>query len=167
MILTLREWDDEILRQPTESVGKIDSSTHKIIDDMLETMYAIGAAGLAANQVGIPLSIMLVDRTNTFEPPLIAINPVLTNYSNELVEGGEGCFSLPGVYGLVWRSKSIEIDFLDKNGMLTKLLLDEKHWHSIAAQHEFDHLEGVLFIDKAHFIWEDPQGHTATYKGQQ
>lgn len=166
MLLTIREWADPILRAPTEPVQQVDSATRKIVDDMIETMLAVGAAGLAANQVGHPLRIMLVDRARTLEAPIVCINPVFTHHSKELVESGEGCFSLPGVFGKVWRPARVALGGLNQQGEYWTWLLTEENWYSIAAQHEHDHLEGVFFTDRAHEIWEDPTAVTATYKGK-
>lgn len=164
MIYHLREWDDAILRRIAEPVAEVDSGILRIVDNMVETMYAIGAAGLAANQCGVPLRIMLVDRRMTFNPPIIAINPRIVATSIKTAMNTEGCFSLPGVFGNVVRPKTVTLEALNQNGKLFSVRLADAYWESTAAQHELDHLDGILFIDHASEIWTDNSQITATYK---
>src|SRR5207302_10461077 len=145
MIYRVREWDDPILREPAGYVETIDHQSHKIIDNMLESMYTIGAVGLAANQCGIPLRIMLVGNVSGIGPPLICINPQITNRTKDSIVNVEGCFSLPGVYGNVERPKYITLKYKNQSGSLVMQNLDHRDWVSIIAQHELDHLDGVLF----------------------
>jgi len=164
MIYTIREWDDTILRTTAEPVKEIDSNILQIVDNMVETMYHIGAVGLAANQCGIPLRIMLIDRRATNESPIIAINPTIIQRSKQLGVSTEGCFSLPGVFGLLLRYKKVALTALDQNGIFCTHLLGPDNWYSIAAQHELDHLNGIFFTDYAFEIWEDMTQITSTYK---
>jgi len=170
MIYTIREWDDPILRAVAEPVEVVDDSIREIVANMIETMFHIGAAGLAANQCGIPKRIMLVARNGNYTytpnktilPPIVAINPIIAWAGEERFTGGEGCYSLPGIYGTVTRPAGITLNAKDQNDLRCTYYLHI--WESIAAQHELDHLDGIFFTDRASEIWEDLSGVTATYK---
>lgn len=161
MILAIREWDDVILREPAQPVEKINL---KLIDDMMETMYAIGAVGLAANQIGVPERILLIDRASAHKPPIIAVNPKIVAWSELTEVHGEGCFSLPGVYGMVRRPAQVTLEAQNSKGEHFSRTLLSATWEGVIAQHELDHLDGIFFTDYATEIWDDPTSVTATYK---
>jgi peptide deformylase len=168
MIYTMREWDDPILREPSvwveESFSK--DRLQEIIANMKETMYTIGAVGLAANQCGIPLRIMLVGRGAKFEESLVCINPAVTLRTHETAIHTEGCFSLPGVCGLVERPRYINLTYKNLEGSLVVMPLDDYNYASVIAQHELDHLDGIFFTDYATEIWEETDSVTLTYKAK-
>ncbi len=161
MILAIREWDAAILREPAQPVDRINL---RLIDDMVETMYAIGAAGLAANQIGVRERILLIDRTPANKPPIIAVNPKIVAWSDLTEVHGEGCFSLPGVYGMVRRPAQVTLEAQNAKGEFFSETLLSATWEGVIAQHELDHLNGIFFTDYATEIWNDPTGVTATYK---
>jgi len=168
VIYTMREWNDPILREPSmwveESLSK--DKLQEIIANMKETMYAVGAVGLAANQCGIPLRIMLVGRGAQFEQALVCINPAVVPRTHETAIHAEGCFSLPGVCGLVERPRYINLTYKNPEGSLVIMPLDDFNYASVIAQHELDHLDGIFFTDYASEIWEDQDSVTVTYKAK-
>jgi peptide deformylase len=131
------------------NVGEIaDPIFQQLLDDMFETMYAAPGIGLAAPQVNVSKRVFTVDLQDD-EPehgPLILINPKFTLTEGE-VEATEGCLSVPGMVGEMTRFEHVVCHALDRNGK--KIELDAMGWFARCLQHEMDHLDGVLFIDKA------------------
>ena len=138
---------DPRLQVISEAVEDIDDGVRRLMDDLLETMYAEKGLGLSAIQVGIPRRIIVVDvaqRDGTSEP-LKLVNPDITASSQERVEFDEGCLSFPDLYAMVERPASVDIAYLDENGAGREL-----HAEGLLArclQHEIDHLDGILFVD--------------------
>ena len=126
-----------VLRLKAKEVERIDKN------DMAETMYAADGVGLAAPQVGVSRRIVVID---VGEGLIELINPVITKREGSVV-GGEGCLSVPNFEGEVERAEYIECEFFDRKGKRMKLASDGIL--AIAVQHELDHLDGILFIDKA------------------
>ncbi len=146
--LEIRQYPDEILRQPAKKVTKFDANLRKFVQDMFDTMYAADGVGLAAPQVGVSKQIFVIDIANEDEPkkPMVFINPKILQSSGEMV-GLEGCLSFPGVFFEVKRFENITVKFQNINGQDKKM--DVKGGLlSRAIQHENDHLLGSLFIDK-------------------
>ncbi|MFO7951700.1 MAG: peptide deformylase [Bacillota bacterium] len=132
------------LRTHAQEVKKINSPVLRLLDDMLETMRDASGVGLAANQVGVPKRILVA--ANGEEGVYELINPFCEKAEGEAL-GVEGCLSVPGCYGEVPRSEKIVVKALNREGQPVKLALE-----GLAAriiQHEMDHLDGVLFTDKA------------------
>lgn len=147
--LQLRYYPDQVLKEKARKVTIFDSSTRKLVQDMLETMYESNGVGLAAPQVGVLKRIMIIDVSGEEEPkrPIVFINPVIVEKEGELV-GLEGCLSFPGVFFEVKRAYKVSVRYQNLSGNKVKLeaagdLLCR------AIQHEIDHLDGELFIDKA------------------
>ena len=138
---------DKRLRLVSKPVAKIDSATRKLVDDMLETMYAAPGIGLAAIQVGEPKRIVTLDLAKKDEPqqPQVFINPELLWKSEELRSHEEGCLSIPEYYEEVERPAEIRLKYLDLVGKPQEL--EAEGLLATALQHEIDHLNGVLFID--------------------
>ena len=134
---------DDILRKKSKPVEKIDSKILAIIDDMAETMYHEDGAGLAAPQVGILKRIVMIDVGTGL---IKLINPVIVEASGEQRET-EGCLSIPGVFGVVKRPEKVIIKALNEYG--DTIILEGTDLLARAFCHEIDHLDGVLFIDKA------------------
>ena len=138
---------NKILRQKSEKVEKIDFQIQKLMDDMLETMYAAPGIGLAAIQIGIPKRIIVMDilREGENKNPMYFINPeiVWTEKENKTYE--EGCLSVPGQFAEINRPKACHIKYLDYSG--NEKLLKAEGLLATCIQHEMDHLEGILFID--------------------
>lgn len=121
----------------------------QLIDDMFETQYAAPGIGLAAPQVGISkrlFTVDLQDRDDENNGPLVVINPKFTLTEGE-VEALEGCLSVPGYVGEVTRFEHVVCTGLDRHGR--KLTLDARGWFARCLQHEMDHLDGVIYTDKA------------------
>lgn len=143
-ILPILTEPNPILRKRAEEVASdLISSVQDLITDMIETMKEVKGVGLAAPQVGKSLRIIVV---NTDDEPTVLINPVITRFSWRKFIDEEGCLSVPGKFGLVKRAKSIKVEALDENGEPTKF--KAKDLFARVIQHETDHLDGKLFIDK-------------------
>jgi len=146
--LKLHYLGDRVLRQPAKRVTKVDQSIRQLAQEMLQTMYSSDGIGLAAPQVAVNKQLLVVDchLDDPATPPLILINPVIRKASRELCTGEEGCLSIPGVYLDVVRPKAIEVAYKDVNGRPQKLRVTELVARVI--QHEMDHLNGVMFVDR-------------------
>ena len=136
------------LRQSTRRIGKVDESIRELTKDMLRSMYAARGIGLAAPQVGIhkQLLVLDLDLENPTTPPLVLINPEISSFSASVETYEEGCLSIPGVYLNVVRPAAIVLSFRDEMGRPRKMKADGLMARCI--QHEMDHLEGVLFVDR-------------------
>ena len=138
-----------MLKRVCEPVKEIDSALKTFIADMAETMVAKEGVGLAAPQVGRPQRFFLVDiwwqHTQEYDKTLIFINPKITAFEGTQ-RAAEGCLSLPGIYEHVTRAKKIRVTAQDING--TSFELDAEGFLAVAIQHEFDHLNGVLTLDR-------------------
>ncbi|MGD9152867.1 MAG: peptide deformylase [Gammaproteobacteria bacterium] len=145
--MTLRKilhYPNPKLRNIAKSVDKVDADIKRLIDDMFETMYEDNGIGLAATQLGIDLRIFVVDIQDKNQKPLAFINPVIIEKTGEK-KYKEGCLSVPGIYAEVKRAEKIKIEALGRDGKKFTLNVDELL--AVAIQHEFDHLDGKLFID--------------------
>ena len=138
---------DPILRKKSESIEKVDANLKKLLDDMLETMYAAPGIGLAAVQVGILKRVIVIDISKDEEKktPLFLVNPEITFKSPKNSVHEEGCLSLPGYFAEIERPEECHIKYLDYNGQEKNL--KAKGLLSTCIQHEIDHLNGKLFID--------------------
>lgn len=116
----------------------------EFLDDLILTMHAAGGVGIAAPQVGNNLRVFVVDNKADVE---VYINPEIEMLSESMLESEEGCLSVPGIWGVVPRAKRIRLKALNRHGRRSEV--EAKGFHAIVLQHEFDHLEGVLFVDKA------------------
>lgn len=135
---------DPLLRQVSQPVEKIDKRIIKMLKSMAETMYAEDGIGLAAPQVGILKRMVVIDIGDHVLYEMI--NPVITKREGSIMNT-EGCLSVPEYCGEVERAENIECEFTNRNG--DRMLLTASGLLAIAVQHELDHLDGVLFIDKA------------------
>lgn len=141
---------DEVLRKKSKEVKKIDDKIITLLKDMAETMYEAGGVGLAAPQVGILKRIVVID---TGDGLLELINPVIISSKGEQVEV-EGCLSVPGLYAEVKRPAEVDVEALNARG--EKITIKGKELLTVALCHEIDHLDGILFKDKAiRFLDED------------
>jgi len=135
------------LREKSHPVEKVDDDLRKLMDDMLETMYAAPGIGLAAIQIGVPKQVIVldIDQKEGKKNPLFFINPEIVNKSqtNSIYE--EGCLSVPGQFAEIERPESCHIKYLDYYG--EKKEIEAKGMLATCIQHEMDHLEGILFID--------------------
>ena len=137
---------NEILRQISKPVITVGDEERKLMDDMLETMYAAHGIGLAAIQIGIPKRIIVMDISKDEKKnPMFFVNPIIKNRDKEKTTYEEGCLSVPDYFAEVDRPKSCEVEYLDYNG--DKKILKADSLLATCIQHEMDHLEGILFID--------------------
>ena len=137
---------DITLRTPSKKVVLEDINSARIqtlIDDLMETMKIENGIGIAAPQIGIHEQIIIVDDGHE---PVALINPNIISRSSAMIDFEEGCLSIPGVYGIVQRHKNVEVEAFDRQG--NPVLIKGEGLLSVVLQHETDHLEGILFIDK-------------------
>lgn len=148
-LLPVTLYGDKILRKKVDKVSDVDDETIKLISNMFDTMRNANGIGLAANQVGANKSIFVVDisKVEGYEEikPVVFINPVIEKYSEEKVMFEEGCLSIPDVHGEVERPESVVIKYYDTDLNVQKLEADKLFARVI--QHEYDHLQGILFTD--------------------
>jgi len=144
MIYEIRTYGDPVLREKSKNVEKIDDDIREILDGMIETMRDISGIGLAAPQVGINLRMFVVEAEEGVVKKVI--NPEFLEYSKDCVDHEEGCLSVPGIHKKVKRPESLKVRYLNENGESIEEELEEL-W-ARAFQHENDHLEGILFVDK-------------------
>jgi len=139
---------DRHLRQPAKRVSKVNDEVRTIAIQMLQTMYSDNGIGLAAPQVGINKQIIVIDcdLENDAAPPLIMINPEIKSYGDTIVLGEEGCLSVPDVFLDVQRPDRITVTFRDEEGR--PQILTCEGIVSRVIQHELDHLNGVMFVDR-------------------
>jgi len=146
--LEVYQLGDKILRQPAKRVTKIDEELRDVVRKMLQTMYSQDGIGLAAPQVGIHKQLVVID-VESDKPdvePLVLVNPVIKRLGGSPVVEQEGCLSVLGVYMDVTRPDEIEISYKDEFGRLKTLTADGLL--SRVIQHEIDHLNGVMFVDR-------------------
>ena len=136
-----------LLRKISEPVTSINNEEKKLMDDMLETMYAAPGIGLAAVQVGVLKRIIVIDLSKDGEKktPLFIVNPQITFKSDDLISYEEGCLSIPNQFAEIKRPSSCKVNFLDYNGKKKEINADGLL--ATCIQHEVDHLNGILFID--------------------
>lgn len=139
---------DRVLRQPAKRIPKVDDKIRTLVREMLQTMYSADGIGLAAPQVGINKQLIVIDIAldQPDQPPLVLINPKIVKSGSTLCNSEEGCLSIPGVYLEVTRPDEIEVSYRNELGKPCKL--KATGLLSRAIQHEMDHLNGVMFVDR-------------------
>lgn len=149
--------DNPILRKKSKAISKFDKKLKKFAKDMTETMLEKDGVGLAASQVGVNERLVIINFQLSAKEyqPLVLVNPEICDASVETEVAEEGCLSLPKIFGKVRRYKTVTLKFQDENGNLRVLELSDIN--ARAAQHEIDHCDGILFIDKV-------EGETKTEK---
>jgi peptide deformylase len=150
MIMAVREikkYPEKVLMQKTSPVKEFDAELQRLIDDMIETMYAAPGVGLAANQVGVSRQVVVIDASTEDEkvPLLVLINPEII-HTEGVIELEEGCLSLPGYLTVVRRHAFVKVKGLDREGR--EIEVEGEGLLARALQHELDHLNGVLLIDR-------------------
>jgi len=160
--------DNPILRKKARAVANVnDPALQKLIDDMLETMREAPGVGLAAPQVAVSQRLTVIeyaelpsDAPEDASPPepklYVIINPEIVVRSDEMVDGTEGCLSIPGYVGNVLRHEAVTVKALNRKGKPFRI--KARGWLARIFQHEIDHLDGVLFIDKASKVWKLQEG---------
>jgi peptide deformylase len=124
----------------------VDDAVRHLVDDLFETMRAAKGVGLAAPQVGVSQRVAVVDVGEEAPPPLVLINPRLVHFSADVDVAEEGCLSIPEIFGEVERSTSVTLEALDRDGHPYRL--EVPGFKARAIQHEIDHLDGILAIDR-------------------
>lgn len=162
MILPVVKYGDPVLRKKGAVIEKITPEIRRLVDDMFDTMYDAAGVGLAAQQVGRALQLTVIDvravkdRPSTIEVdgqpddvsahmPLVLINPKITPFGDP-AKGPEGCLSFPEIYADITRPDSVEVEAIDREGKPVRFKAGGLL--SRAVQHEVDHLNGILFIDR-------------------
>ena len=143
-ILEILQYPDPRLTVPAERVEKIDAATRKLIDDMIETMYAAPGVGLAATQVDVHKQIVVIDVSEDRSDLRVFINPEITRREGVTVNQ-EGCLSLPGIYDNVERAEKVRVRALNEKGETFEM--DCEGLLAVCIQHEMDHLMGRVFVE--------------------
>jgi peptide deformylase len=165
-ILDIVTLPQAILRHKAHKVSDFGPDLQTLVDDMIDTMRQAPGVGLAAPQVGESSRLIVVeygDEENDEIPPKLYViaNPEITRSSPETVLGTEGCLSVPGIQGDVERLESITVKGLNRHGR--PMTVKAKGWLARIFQHEIDHLDGILFVDRAEKLWqaEEHQGQVS------
>jgi len=148
-ICTIVKHPDPILREKAIVVTKFNSNLHKLLDDMAETMYDADGVGLAAPQVGVSKRVIVMDCGDGL---IEVVNPQIVDFKGEQFDRPEGCLSIPGLRGDVRRHAWVKLRGQDRFGK--EFELEAEELLSRCAQHEIDHLNGVLFIDVADKVYQ-------------
>lgn len=145
-VLPIRKYGDPVLREPARPVDKIDDELQILIDDMIETMYAAPGVGLAANQIGVPLRLMVIDLTVGEEEGQVHvfINPEIVSTEGEITEE-EGCLSIPDFVEIVTRPEKLVVRYMERDG--SEREMEAEGLMARAVCHEIDHLNGTMFVD--------------------
>ncbi len=154
MIREIVVYPDKRLKQVSKPVETFDATLHTLLDDMFETMRAKNGVGLAAIQIGVPLRILIINEPDNEdrqlkEKTLEMINPLLQEQSGS-TKFQEGCLSVPGFYEEVDRFASVKVTYRDRYG--TPHTIEDNGFLAIAIQHEMDHLDGKVFVEKLSII---------------
>lgn len=158
MIREIVVYPDKRLKLISKEVESFDETLHELLDDMYDTMRACNGVGLAAIQIGvdsraliinIPLEVAEGEHDQPRENTLEMINPVILEKDGSEVFQ-EGCLSVPGIYEEVERAKHVKVEYFDRDG--NKHIVEDDDFLAIAIQHEIDHLDGKVFIEKLSYI---------------
>jgi len=146
-VLEIRKYPEEILKKKALPVERVDDALQGLIDDMIETMYAAPGVGLAAPQVGVSKRLIVIDVSSREEkyPLIVLVNPQIIE-ADGFVEFEEGCLSVPEYIAAITRAERTVVKGLDRNG--APIEIEGSGLLARALQHEIDHLDGVLFIDR-------------------
>ncbi|SEJ11443.1 peptide deformylase [Propionispira arboris] len=142
-LLEIKKAGDTVLKEICQPVAKIDNKIRRLLDDMAETMYEANGVGLAAPQVGTAIRVVVIDVGNGL---LELINPVIVEREGTDTDT-EGCLSIPDIFGEVERSSKVTVEFTNRRNK--KQQITGEGLLARCFQHELDHLDGVLFIDRA------------------
>ena len=145
VLLSILRYPDPGLRQRAARVDRVTEWIRKLINDMAETMYAAPGVGLAATQVDVHFRVIVIDLSETRDQLRVFINPELLAASGD-ADVEEGCLSVPGVYEKVRRAERVTVRALDAGGEL--FTLEAEGLLAVCIQHEMDHLEGKVFVEK-------------------
>ena len=146
-VKTILTEPNKLLRKVSKPVEKVTKEEQKLMDDMLDTMYAANGIGLAAIQIGVPKRIIVMDLSKdpNKKEPRYFVNPIIKNKNPKKSTYEEGCLSVPNQFAEIDRPSQCDVEYLDYNG--NKKILHAEGLLATCIQHEMDHLEGILFID--------------------
>jgi peptide deformylase len=142
----LRFMGDAVLRTEAVPVAAVTEEVRRLIEDMFDTMYAEDGVGLAAPQVGVSQRVIVVDPRDPEIAPFALVNPEIVEFSDDLERAEEGCLSIPGLKELVDRSYAVRVNGLNRDG--ERVALEAEGFLARILQHEVDHLDGILFVDR-------------------
>lgn len=145
-LLPILEFPDARLRTVAKPVTEVDDKIRQLVDDMFDTMYDAPGIGLAASQVNVHKRVVVIDVSEDKSQPLVFINPEIEVLDPEVSEYDEGCLSVPGFYETVVRPNHIRVRALDREGKPFEMIPDGVL--AVCIQHELDHLNGKLFVDR-------------------
>ena len=143
--LPILRYPDPRLHTVAKPVAAVDDRVHRLISDMLETMYAAEGVGLAATQVDVHLRLIVMDTSESRDQPVVLVNPEIVSRSAEMAVNEEGCLSVPAVYDRVERNATVKVRALDRQGQVFEL--DAEGLMAVCVQHEMDHLLGKVFVE--------------------
>jgi peptide deformylase len=148
---------NDVLRKTAEPVTVFDDELQVLVDDMIETMRDAPGVGLAAPQIGLSKRLVVIEFGSEFDESIpkqvfVLVNPEIVDYSEETVRGVEGCLSVPDLVGSVDRSTIVTVRAQDQTGKKTKYRAEG--WLARIFQHEIDHINGILYTDRAEEIWQ-------------
>lgn len=152
-VLPIELLGSDVLRTPGEEVARVDDEVRALIDDMFETLRDAEGIGLAAPQVGVSRRVLVVDLHDEQTAPLALVNPRVVASSKERQRAEEGCLSVPGLVAAVERHSTVTVEALDRDGSSVRIEADELLARCL--QHEVDHLDGVLFLDRVGALKRD------------
>ena len=144
-IRPIRYLGDPVLRRPAARVERVDDMIRRLIDDMIESMYAAQGVGLAAPQIGVGLRVVVLGMPD--EEPFGLINPEIVHAEGSRELMGEGCLSVPGYRGSLHRSERVTVEALDRDGRAIRITA-EHDLLAEALEHEVDHINGFLYVDR-------------------
>jgi len=144
-LLPILRFPDPRLHTVAAPVALVDDALRRLIDDMLETMYDAEGVGLAATQVNVHRQLLVMDTSETRDQPKVLINPEITERSEEMISGDEGCLSVPTIYDEVTRHARVTVRALDRNGQPFEMKVEG--FSAVCVQHEMDHLRGKVFVE--------------------
>lgn len=145
-IRNIREIGDSVLKKTCREIKEVDKKIITLANDMLDTMYEANGVGLAAPQVGILKRLVVIDVTEEGNEPIVLINPVIVETDGEQT-GDEACLSIPGKVGTVTRPNHVKVKAYNKK--MEEIEIEGTELLARALCHEIDHLDGILFLDKA------------------
>lgn len=143
----IKKYPDKVLKEKTQLVTDCNAELDKLVDDMIETMYAAPGVGLAANQVGVSKQVAVIDVSVRDEksPLIVLLNPEIVHREG-VIEAEEGCLSVPDYTAVLKRAMKVCVKGLDRNGRPVEI--EAEGLLARALQHEIDHLNGILFVDR-------------------
>jgi peptide deformylase len=144
-LLSILRYPDPRLHTVAKPVAAVDERIRRLVDDMLETMYANDGIGLAATQVDVHERVLVMDTSEARDAPRVLINPELIAQSDEMMLGEEGCLSVPQIYDKVPRHARITVRALGRDGLVQEF--GAEGLEAVCVQHEMDHLQGKVFVE--------------------